>query len=175
MIQLNSCGFSTQFVWPAHRRRCLNVRCRSSYSTRAEAIQHYKAVHSTAAIYCELCAKPVHTTYLPYWQAHCDKYHPNVNSPSIADSKSIEPSSAPKPPESTQASKATTKIPCPLVECSYKSRRMHKLYKHWAKMHPNFRFPMEKHRDDLQLNAPNANRTTQTTKVSADECISYFF
>lgn len=49
---------------------------------------------------------------------------------------------------------------------------MHKLRKHWDKMHGNFRFPIEKYRDDVQHNTSSANGTNQTKEVSADEYIA---
>lgn len=168
LVKLNSCGIKSHFRFPKHRRRCLNVRCAASFKTRAEAIQHYKAAHSETAIYCEPCKKPVHTTNPAYWQAHCESRHPQMNSKSNADAKSIGTSSTvSKSPESKHSSKSSTKIICPLKECSFKSRRMHKLRKHWNKEHSDLRFPLvhEKHHVDDQQLASSSNRTKQTKEV----------
>lgn len=158
MIELNSCGIKSQFRFPKNRLRCLNKRCYSKFKTRAEVIRHYKAAHGRAAIYCEKCKKPVHTTYLPSWQSHCDKWHPQTEPKATDD---LKPSSngcsmAPKPFASEQSSNLmTTKIVCPLKDCSYKSSRMQKIRKHWDKMHGDFRFPLvhEKQFDGMRNNA----------------------
>lgn len=138
-----SCGIASRFQFPKRRKRCLNVRCCASFETRTEAIEHYRQAHSRAAIYCEPCGKPVHTTYLPYWQSHCDSKHPKMNSEAAVDLKSIDTSpSVSESSSSKHSSKSVTKTGCPLKGCSYKSRRMHKLRKHWNKVHSDFRFPV---------------------------------
>lgn len=148
MIELNSCGIVSRFRFPMNRKRCLNMRCNLSFGTRAEAIRHYRAAHSRAAIYCEKCNKPVHTKYLPYWQYHCEKWHPQTKietETKVAVAlKSIDTNAMPsKSSDSGHSSKPeTTKMMCPLRGCSYKSRRIHKLRKHWDKLHGSFRFPI---------------------------------
>lgn len=161
MIELTSCGIKSRFRFPEKRKRCLNVRCNLSFDTRAEAIRHYRAAHSNAAIYCEKCKKPVHTQYLPYWQEHCSKRHPEVQSNEAVAPKAIDANSTASKPSKLQ----TTKIYCPLKECSYKTRRMHKLQKHWDKVHPNLHFPVihDRQLGDGPHDAPAASKREPTT------------
>lgn len=157
------------FRFPKNRKRCLNVRCRASFKSRSEVIEHYKQIHSKAAIYCEACRKPVHTTYLRYWLDHCETRHTQMNSKAIDDSKSIETSSmVSKSSSSKHSSKSVTKAGCPLKGCSYKTRRIHKLRKHWNKMHGELRFPLihENPFYDIENNASATGCATQSKDVS---------
>lgn len=170
MIELNSCGIVSRFQFPKNRKRCLNVRCSLSFGTRAEAIRHYRAAHGMAAIYCEKCQKPVHTTYLSYWQDHCEKRHPQIETKVTVAPKSMDKSStASKSSNSEQSSKLeTTKIVCPIRGCSYKSRRIHKLRKHWDKLHSSLRFPIVhgKQFGDMHRDVPAASCAEQRANVS---------
>lgn len=172
MIELYSCGIASRFQFPKFRKRCLNKRCNLSFESRPEAIQHYKREHGTAAIYCEECKKLVHAKYICQWQYHCDKWHPQVKTEVIVPSKSIDTSStASKSPKSEHSSKSGTKIVCPLIGCSYKSRRIQKLRKHWDKLHSSFHFPAVhgKQFDDEQHDDPAASCAAQTANVSETE------
>lgn len=166
MIELFSCGIASRFQFPKHRSRCLNKRCNLSFDTRAQVIRHYKREHSMAAIYCEICKKPVHAKHLCTWQDHCDKWHPQIKAKETAVApKSIDTSStASKSPKSEHSSKlGSTKIVCPLVGCSYKSRRITKLRKHWNKLHSSFHFPaihgqqFDDEQHDASCATPRAN------------------
>lgn len=143
-----------------------------SFETRAEAIMHYKIAHSSAAIYCKLCQKPVHTKYPAYWKRHCERKHPQINLRTNADSESIGTSSTvpkspvtmsqpsmPKRSQQKHPLKSVAKMFCPLKECSYKTRRMRKLHEHWDKEHSDLRFPIahEKQSEDAQA-APDSTK-----------------
>lgn len=123
-----------------------------------------------AAIYCKECQKPVHTTYLPYWQDHCEKKHPKIVPKAAANPKSTDTiSMVSKSSNSEHSSKlVTAKIVCPLKGCNYESRRIHKLRKHWDKLHSDLRFPLihEKQFDDLQHDETAADCAEQAIDVS---------
>lgn len=184
LIELNSCGIVSRFRYPKFKTRCLNIHCGKAFKTREATIEHYRTAHSKAAIYCELCKKPVHTISIAYWKSHCEKKHPQMKSNAVAGSSTIDTSptvsksSASKsqspnseqsqPANSKHSSKSMTKTDCPLNGCNYRTRQMSKLRKHWTKMHGYLRFPIvhETQSNDVPDNDPAPNSDEQTNEVS---------
>lgn len=52
LIELRSCGITTQWLCPKNCRRCPVKSCCRNFDTRSKFIKHYKKMHALGSICC---------------------------------------------------------------------------------------------------------------------------
>lgn len=79
-ITLKGCGVVTKWTFGADKK-CPVIRCKERFDNRADAIAHYTARHSTKAIVCHICDRPICTSRQRDYVRHYKVRHPNEKIP----------------------------------------------------------------------------------------------
>lgn len=52
LIELTTCGITTQWLFPDNCRQCPVGNCRQHFRTKSDGIKHYKKLHAFGSICC---------------------------------------------------------------------------------------------------------------------------
>lgn len=163
LITLEGFGIIKKWRFPKNTTDCPVPKCKTSYKNRSAAIAHYKEVHAKLATRCPICEKVIYSC-TSNLKIHMQRVHPEVKnykmeqqSVDVAETKSTikrEPGATIKQKRCKMCGKSfanlsrhmhevhsSTKMFCPLKDCTFTTKRMDSLRDHWKRLHGDLRFP----------------------------------
>lgn len=81
LIILRGCDQISQWRFPHGLKRCPVRGCAEEYTTRPNAIAHYKSEHAKKSIYCNLCDRPYVMKHAHHFIQHFRSKHINAAMP----------------------------------------------------------------------------------------------
>lgn len=169
MIVLSGCGIRRMWQFPPCITKCPVKNCMKCFSSRSEAIVHFKTNHAERSVLCPICNFPKLMRKFSDIKQHYNRIHPNSKLPSYF----VKPSMKMKK-KSQRKSQPTKKVhkksqlPCPLKHCSYETEQMSELCAHWTQNHGDLEFPQ------LRATADDISKSTIIRKVTSIQKLFYF-
>lgn len=80
-ITLFGLGKTTNWTFPPEINYCPHPSCQEEFENRAEAINHFRSMHSQSVILCSECSKPIFTYSIDGFKEHYRNSHPDAKIP----------------------------------------------------------------------------------------------
>lgn len=91
MITLRGCGTGNMMQWrfPTGTKKCPMTNCYKLFTSRSNAIAHYRECHAKHMVLCPHCIKPISIKKTYNWKRHFQYKHPNQTVPSIHSKSNV--------------------------------------------------------------------------------------
>lgn len=161
MITLEGLGLIKKWRFPQDHTKCPVNKCCSSFKSRSAAIAHYKEIHAKKATLCPVCNKVIANSSYNL-EKHMGRMHPGnlKTEPTLNEVEKAQNISKPGPRSAIGKKPckycaksfinlqrhifevhSSTRMFCPLKDCTFTTKRIQSLREHWQKLHGDLRFP----------------------------------
>lgn len=158
VITLSGLDVITKWRFPENLSKCPVSNCSLPFDARSDAIAHYRVSHAENNILCSICDEPIP---VPVSKKQLVAHYEKVHSTGTKNVGVVE------------RWKTSRRMPCPLKDCTFRTKRKHKLRKHWTETHGDLRFPEVRHRSGYGYSIND--RTEQTDVSECNKCGKLFY